>query len=91
MKNPANSKLDVTNVIAAFMQQKYPERHELIQVMQRGTIRNQVAALLLKEIADECNGKGLNPIDYMAISLQFGLAIGVLLERDRVMRARQIV
>jgi len=79
-------------VTRAYVDNKFgAERGELfISLMQEiqssGAVRH-----LLSEAAQEAYAQGLGPVDVLALGMNYGMALGVLMERERAGRQRRMI
>lgn len=82
---------DLTNIAAAFLQHQIPEseRAELISEMSSAVrMPTKPVQLLVAQVAQEClEQPACTPEITIKIGIMYGLALGVLCERDR--RARE--
>jgi hypothetical protein len=79
---------DLTNVVAAFLAEQYPERAELVSEL-GAALRAHARPVqyLIAQVAHESVSQpGCTPAMTIEIGLLYGLALGVLLERDRLDR-----
>lgn len=65
------------------------ERGDLFSMLSQEIHASRTAKRLLAEIAEEAYRQGLGPVDVLALGLNYGLVLGILMERER--RDRRLV
>lgn len=88
------AKFDVTNVVAAFLDRKWPEDSERAALMSElGAAMRYPAKpiqLLTAQVAARClEQPGCTPEITVRMAITYGLVLGVLCERDRAERERR--
>lgn len=86
------SQFDVTNVTEAYLQRKFDEQAALVAEFREAVIHCRPLAMhLLPMLAVEAHKAKATPVMCVQIGLMQGLALGVLMERDRLARLREVV
>lgn len=82
---------DVNEVTGEFFKGVYgAERRELLSHFQQEIMASRNVKLLLSEIASEAMGQNLSPVNVLALGLNYGLALGVLMEQEKSQRSRRL-
>lgn len=77
-------KFDLEQVIKHYWHGANSERAELIKTFREAvTHGGPEFKLLLAEVAEEVYKNGLGPVQCLACAMMYGMAIGVLVERER--------
>ena len=84
------AQFDVTEVVREFLGGAYArERNELISEFSRAFEENRALKLMLAEIGAECADLKDKPIRAVGRGMMYGMALGVLLERERELRSKR--
>jgi hypothetical protein len=84
---------DLTNVIAAFLENTNPsERAELVRFFGQEIRTSRAGKILVGQIGTHCVEGGTNPIQLLQMGIMYGMVLGVLLEKDKAEReAKRII
>jgi hypothetical protein len=82
---------DVSTVVREFLDNKYPQRRDLIAMFTAAFRDNPILVKLQIRVGQEVVHHANSPVQTMAISLRYGMCVGIMLERDRVARATTIL
>jgi len=82
---------DVNEVITMYLKGHFgKERGELFQMIHQEMLASKAAKHLLAEVAQEACTQGYDPVNLLALGLNYGLVVGIFLERERANRKRRI-
>jgi hypothetical protein len=81
---------DVSGVVTAFLNRQLPERAELVRFFHTEIFTLPAVKELMAAVATEAMAQKLDPVNVLALGLNYGLAIGVLLEKERAERERRL-
>lgn len=85
------SKFDVVTVTKEFLANKYPERREMVANF-TGIFRDSaVLRTYVIKLGMVCSSEKLDPNQTAALCMRHGMAVGILLEKDRVQRQGALV
>lgn len=85
-----NLDLDLTGTIHQFMADATSERKELMAHFNVELNHNRAVKMLLAEVGQQAANNGLPPLAAMGAAMAYGLALGILMERDRLRRRRLV-
>ena len=88
-----SARFDVSNVISSFLQGLYDERAELTRTLgAEMQVQSPVVRQLVRDVVYACAEQpGCTPEITVRYSITAGMVLGVLLERDRLLRERRLV
>jgi len=82
---------DVNGVIAEYLRGAYgAERGDLFQMIHQELLTSRAAKALLSEAAQEAVHQGYDPVNVLALGMNYGVVIGIFLERERAARKRRV-
>lgn len=85
------SNFDVSNVVRAFLRRMFDEQPELIKEFTQAVAHERrITGELLPMMAVEVHKNSASPVQCLQIGLIQGMALGVLLERDRQARMKLV-
>lgn len=85
----AEQDYDVSNVVKAFLNEQYPQRADLIKHFRQEINDTPACKALLAEVAQKAMEHQLGPVAVLGCGLMYGMALGVLMEKDRTERSRR--
>lgn len=83
---------DTETVFEAFLNHQMisnSERQELLRITRDGIWHSHKSKMLLAEVCQEAADQRLDPVNCIALGMNFGMVLGILLERERNERLRK--
>jgi hypothetical protein len=84
------AQFDISNVVRHFLNSSTPERRELMKEFREEVIRNPAMRRFVSEVGQEAMKNRATPVMTLGIGVLYGMALGVLLERDRTREKKRI-
>lgn len=84
-------KYDVSQVVAQFLANKFPERRELVHEITDAMRDNIVVQNLLVEIGQNAVKNRMMPVDCIGLGVMYGMVLGILLEKEYRERGKMVV